>query len=132
MNTPLSKEAEQNLVNHLYNSIFTQKKRCNYYQTMGCSTSNSVWNKSFDETKILDVMVESYKGYYKDKAEEIRIKLDDIKETNVKSYLTYDTEYYINEYNDRIAELNKYLVELDTKTLEDVQKNPLSLSLIHI
>lgn len=116
---------DQQLVDHLYNIIFVQQLRFNHFNSVGQS-NNSVWNKHSDEKKILDTMVENYKNYYKTKVEDLKTKLYDLKEVNVNSYLTYDKEYYVNEYNQRIEELNKYLVELDTKTLDHISKDKLS------
>ena len=73
-------------------------------------STNSIWNKSSDETAILDSAVAKYKKYYQDKADELKTQLNEKKEYDVSSYLTYDTEYYVNEYNDRIDEVKKYLV----------------------
>jgi hypothetical protein len=116
---------DQQLVDHLYNIIFVQQLRFNHFNSVGQS-NNSVWNKHSDEKKILDTMVENYKNYYKTKVEDLKTKLYDLKEVNVNSYLTYDKEYYVNDYNQRIEELNKYLVELDTKTLDHISKDKLS------
>ena len=116
---------DQQLVDHLYNIIFVQQLRFNHFNSVGQS-NNSVWNKHSDEKKILDTMVENYKNYYKTKVEDLKTKLYDLKEVNVNSYITYDKEYYVNEYKQRIEELNKYLVELDTKTLDHISKDKLS------
>lgn len=118
---------DQQLVDHLYNAIFVQQLRCNYFNSIGKQTENSVWNKHSDEKKILDIIVDKYKNFYKTKVEELKTKLNDIKEDNINSYLTYDKDYYINEYNQRIDELNKYLVELDARTLDHITKDKLSL-----
>ena len=74
----------------------------------------------------MDNIIEKYKKYYHDKAEEIKTKLEEQKEYNISSYLTYDTEYYINQYNDRVEEINKYLVELDNKTFDNIANEKLS------
>ena len=71
-------------------------------------------------------MVEKYKKYYKDKAEELKPKLHSIKESNINSYLTYDKEYYTQQYNKQIEDLNKYLEEVDSKTLDHITKEKLS------
>ena len=117
--------SDQQLVDILYENIYIQQIRCDYFNTIGVQ-SNSIWNKHTDEKKILDNIIEKYKKYYHDKAEEIKNKLSEQKEYNVSSYLTYDTEYYINQYNDRVEELNKYQVELDTKTLDHIATEKLS------
>lgn len=116
---------DQKLVDFLYENIFSQKIRCDYFNKIGIQ-ANSVWNKHIDEKKILDNMIEKYKKYYHDKAEEIKVKLEEQKQYNVSSYLTYDTDYYINQYNDRVEEINKYLVELDNKTFDHIAKEKLS------
>ncbi len=117
---------DQQLVDYLYNAIFVQQQRCKYFNSNGKQSNNSVWNKYSDEKKILDIMVENYKNYYKNNVEELKTKLHNIKEANVNSYLTYDKDYYVNEYTKRIEELDKYLVELDKKSFEDISKNKLS------
>lgn len=116
---------DQKLVDFLYENIFTQQQRCDYFNTVGVQV-NSVWNKYADEKKILDNTVAKYKKYYQDKAEEIKTKLEEQKEYNVSSYLTYDPEYYVNEYNERVEEVKKYLAELDCKTLDHIAKDKLS------
>lgn len=118
---------DQQLVDHLYNTIFVQKLRCKHFNSVGQHASNSVWNKHSDEKKILDKMVDQYKKYYKDKVEDLKTKLHDIKEANVNSYLTYDTEYHVNQYTQSVEELDKYLVELDAKTFDHVAKDKLSI-----
>jgi hypothetical protein len=120
----MSNTEDQKLVDFLYENIFTQKLRCDYFN-MGVQT-NSVWNKYTDEKQLLDNMVDKYKKYYQNKAEEIRKKLGEQKEYDITSYLTIDTDYYINQYNDRIEELEKYLVELECKTFDHIAKDKLS------
>ena len=118
--------SDQQLVDHLYNTIFVQKHRCDHFD-FGCkNATNSIWNKYTDEKKILDNMVEKYKKYYKDKAEELKPKLHVIKESNINSYLTYDKEYYTQQYNKQIEDLNKYIEEVDSKTLDHITKEKLS------
>ena len=116
---------EQKLVDFLYENIFIQQIRCDHFNTVGVQP-NSVWNKHTDEKKILNNMVEKYKKYYKNKAEEIKNKIEEQKEYNVSSYLTYNSEYYINQYNDRIEEINKYIVEIDSKSLDHIANDKLS------
>ena len=117
---------DQLLVDHLYNAIFVQQLRCNHFNSVGQQASNSVWNKQADEKKIIDNMVDQYKKYYKDKVEKLKNQLHDIKEANINSYFTYDTEYHVSLYNQRMEELNKYLVEIDAKTLVDIANDKLS------
>jgi hypothetical protein len=71
-------------------------------------------------------MVENYKNYYKNKITELKTTINNLKEIAINSYLTYDTEYYINEYNIRSEEINKYLVELESKTIEHITTEQLS------
>ena len=117
---------DQLLVDHLYNAIFVQQLRCNHFNSVGQQASNSVWNKQADEKKIIDKMVDQYKKYYKDKVEKLKNQLHDIKEANINSYFTYYTEYHVSLYNQRMEELNKYLVELDAKTLVEIANDKLS------
>lgn len=117
---------DQQLVDHLYNTIFVQKQRCDHFDFACKHATNSIWNKYTDEKKILDNMVEKYKKYYKDKVELLKTKLHDMKEANINSYLTYDKEYYTQQYIKYMEEVNKYLVELDGKTLDHVTKDKLS------
>jgi len=86
-----------------------------------------VWNKSSDEKAILELVINKYKKYYQDKMEELKNILNLKKDYDVSSYLTYDTEYYLNEYNDRNEEIKKYLVELETKTFEDISTKDLTI-----
>ena len=40
---------DQQLVDHLYNTIFVQQLRCNYFESVGGKHAfNSVWNKHTD------------------------------------------------------------------------------------
>ena len=120
-------KTDQRLVDYLFEQIFVQQLRCNYFISIAPQASaNSIWNRHSDENKILNIMVEQYKQYYKNKASQIKNKLADIKEQNISSYLTYDTDYYINQYNDRIEQVKKYLVELDTRTIDNISKDKLS------
>jgi len=57
----------------------------------------------------------------------LKTKLSEKKEYDVSSYLTYDTEYYVNEYNDSVEEVKKYLVELENKTVDQIAKDDLSV-----
>lgn len=118
---------DQQLVDHLFEQIFVQKPRCTHFDTINPNlSSNSVWNKSSDEKAILDLTLNKYKKYYKDKMEELKNVLSVKKDYDISSYLTYDTEYYVNEYNDRNEEIKKYLVELETKTFEDISNQDLT------
>ena len=116
----------QQLVDYLYNAIFVQKLRCDHFNSVGNYSNNSIWNKHSDEKQLLDKMVDQYKKYYKDTVEDLKTKLHDIKETNINSYLTYDNDYYVNKYIQRIEEIDKYLVELDAKTFDNIVKDNLS------
>ena len=119
---------DQQLVDHLFQQIFVQKLRCTHFDAVKPKPSaNSIWNKSSDETAILDSAVAKYKKYYQDKADELKTQLNKKKEYDVSSYLTYDTEYYVNEYNDRVEEVKKYLVNLENKTIDQIAKDDLSL-----
>ena len=119
---------DQQLVDHLFEQIFVQKLRCTHFDTINPNlSSNSVWNKSSDEKAILELTINNYKKYYQHKIEELKNVLTERKEYDVSSYLTYDTDYYVNEYNDRNEEIKKYLVELETKTFEDISTNDLTI-----
>ena len=117
---------DQQLVDHLYNTIFVQLHRYNYFNSVPNLSNNSIWNKKTDEKYILDDLVNKYKKYYKDKAELLKLKLYDIKQLHINSYLTYDVDYYISQYNQRTEEVNRYISEIDTKTLDHITKNRLS------
>jgi hypothetical protein len=119
---------DQQLVDHLFEQIFVQRLRCTHFNTINPSlSSKSIWNKSSDEKAILELVISKYKKYYQDKIEYLKTLLVDKKEIDVSSYLTYDTDYYINEYNDRNENINKYLVELENKTLEQLTKEDLTI-----
>ena len=116
---------DQRLIDHLYNAVCLQKLRCDYFYHTN-QQPNSVWNKYTDEKKMLDINIISYKNFYKNKVEELKTKVTELKEQNINSYLTYNTEYYINQYNSLMEDINKYCVELETKTIENIQKEKLS------
>jgi hypothetical protein len=116
---------DQSFIDQVYYNLFEQTLRYNqFYINLH---SNSVWNKSIGEKNVLESLVKIYKKFYYDKAEEIRIKIGQIKQVNVNSYMTYDCEYHVNQYNDRIAEVNKYIVKLDAITYEDVMDSELGV-----
>ena len=112
---------DQQIVDHLYSQIFIQQFRYNYFNNITSKQHiNSVWNKTSDEKEILKSMVESYKNFYKNKAEYIKTQLEIIKNHNITSYLTYNTEYYVNEYNSHVEDVDKYLSELKSKTIDNI------------
>ena len=112
---------DQQIVDHLYSQIFMQQFRYNYFNKITSKQHiNSVWNKTSDEKEILKSMVESYKNFYKNKAEYIKTQLEIIKNHNITSYLTYNTEYYVNEYNSQVEDVDKYLSELKSKTIDNI------------
>lgn len=117
---------DQKFVDFLYEQIFVQQFRCNYFNTLGQTAPTSVWNRVSDEKNILHKMIDNYKQYYVNKAEYIKTKLEEFKEYNITSYLTYDTEYYINQYNERIETINKYIVEIDNKNIDHIATEKLS------
>jgi hypothetical protein len=117
---------DQFLVDHLYNTIFVQQLRCDHFNSLGKQINNSVWNKHADEKKILDNMVNKYKKYYKDRVDVLKTHLYNIKDVNINSYFTYDTEYHISQYTQRMEELDKYLVELEAKTFDNIANDKLS------
>ena len=57
---------------------------------------NSIWNRVCDEKKIFDIMADKYLAFYRGKAEEIKVKLNENKEVNTSSYFTYDVGFYVN------------------------------------
>ena len=115
---------DQQIIDCLYNNIYLQEIRCNKFRT-GIQ-ANSVWNKYTEEKKILDTLIEKYKNFYKNKAQELRSKLFEIKENNIKSYFTYDSEFYTKKYDEQMSEITKYISEIDTQTLESIKKNKLN------
>jgi hypothetical protein len=118
---------DQHLVDYLFEQIFVQKLRCTHFNSITQHISkNSVWNRHTDENKIMDNMLQKYKSYYRDKAEKMKIKLLELKQYNTSSYLTYDSEYYINKYNAQVEQVNKYIVELDNKNINHITTEKLS------
>lgn len=118
---------DQYYIDQLYALISAQRLRYNHFYTIIPQPStNSVWNRTSDEKSILDKMIDTYKGYYRSKCEELKTKFGEMKEYNTTSYLTYDADFYINEYNDRMEEINKYLVDLENKTIEETVKDDLT------
>ena len=53
--------------------------------------------------------------------------IEEKKGYDVSSYFTYDTKYYIKEYDDRVNEVNEYIVVLDNKTVDQIATDDLSL-----
>ena len=116
---------EQQLIDNLYNAIYLQEIRCNQYITT-VKQVNSVWNKYPDEKKFLDFLVEKYKNFYKNKATELKTKVLEMKEYNIKSYFTYDSDFYNNLYSNQIQQIDKYVTDIESKTLEFIKKNKLT------
>lgn len=114
---------DQQLVDHLYNQIFTQQTRFNYFNKISTQHVNSVWNKTSDENEILKNMVEHYKKYYINKTLEIKVQLENNKNDNISSYLTYDPKYYIDEYNSNIKDIDKYISELKLKNIDNIDED---------
>ena len=110
----------QKLVDFLYESVLDQKLRCDYFSNIGTCHNNSVWNKNVDERRILDRLVDRYKKYYIDKADEVKQKLNVQKEYDINSYLTLSTDYYINKYNKDIEDVNKYIENIKNKTINTI------------
>jgi len=117
---------DQRLVDYLFEQIFVQKLRCINYNLDSQTTTNKSKKITRLENKILDKMVEKYKEYYKNKALKIKEKLGELKEANLNSYLVFDTNYYINQHDERIKQIDEYLADLETKTLKDISKEKLS------
>lgn len=116
---------DQQLIDHLYNSIYLQEIKCNQSKT-GIIQVNSVWNKYTEEKKFLDTLVEKYKNFYKNKAVELKKKLFEIKENNIKSYFTYDSEFYTKKYDEQMSEITKYMTYIDSCTLEAIKTKNLN------
>jgi hypothetical protein len=116
---------EQQIIDNLYNAIYLQEIRCNQY-IIGVKQVNSVWNKYPDEKKFLDILVEKYKNFYKNKASELKTKVLEMKEYNIKSYFTYDSDFYNNLYLTQIQQIDKYVTDLESKTLDFIKKNKLT------
>lgn len=114
---------DQQLVDHLYNQIFTQQTRFNYFNKISTQHVNSVWNKTSDENEILKNMVEHYKKYYINKTLEIKVQLENNKNDNISSYLTYDPKYYIDEYNSNIEDIDKYISKLKLKNIDNIDED---------
>jgi hypothetical protein len=70
-------------------------------------------------------MIDKYKKYYKDKLEELKIQLYEIKDGHINSYLTYDSDYYLTQYNKSIEDINKYLFDIDGMDVDEILKNSL-------
>ena len=119
---------DQQFLDQLYGSIFVQQLRYNHFNAITPQPrSTSIWNKSKDERELLQKLVDTYKQYYYNKAKELQVKLTTLKESDITSYLTYNTEYYINQYNDRMSTIYKYITELETKTTDDILNTKMSL-----
>ena len=116
---------DQTIIDHLYNTIYTQQIRCDHFYN-GYQSTNSVWNRYTDEKKILDTLVNKYKNFYKNKAEELKKKVLELKETRINSYLTYDIEFYIKSYQTHIEEIDKYIFDVENKTAESIKKDKLN------
>lgn len=112
---------DQQFLDHLYGSIFVQQLRFNHFNAIVPQPkSTSIWNKSKDERELLNKLVDTYKQYYFNKAKELQVQLTVLKESYIASYLTYDTEFYIKQYNDRMSIIYKYMTELESKTVNDI------------
>lgn len=124
---------DQQYIDQIYNAIIVQKLRYDHFNSIIPNTSKkSVWNKTNDEKIILQQLVNLYKDYYKNKAEELQLKIKEQKEYNMNSYLTYDPTYYEKNYTERKKELENYLNDLDDKNINDTLADKLNFVSIHI
>jgi len=100
---------EQQYIDQLYAFVFAQRIRCTQLSS------------SEEELNVLMDFVSVYKQYYEQKAEEILTRLHKTRDINVGSYLTYDKEFYVTEYNARKEEVELYLKKLpDMSSMEDL------------
>lgn len=116
---------DQNIIDHLYNAIYIQQIRCDHFYN-GYQSTNSVWNKYSDEKKILDTLVNKYKNFYKNKAEELKKKILELKELNINSYLTYDPDFYIKLYETQTQEIDRYISDIEKISIEFIKTNKLN------
>lgn len=107
---------DQQYVDFLFNNILVQQLRYEHFNTIK-QHPNSVWNRSKDEKVVLDIMTQKYKDFYSSKADQIIIKLNEIKEANISSYLTYNRDYYVNQHKSLTDEVKKYKEELYNKPI---------------
>lgn len=112
---------DQQIVDHLYSSIFSQWRRYNYFDKSGSSKpTTSVWNKSADERRILDAFIEHYKKFYVTRAEALLVTLETDKDAALASYLTYDPTSYIAQFASDSVELDSYIKMVNAVTIDDV------------
>lgn len=120
MNSP-----DQLKLDLLYHSIYVQKLRYNNFNAI--KTSTGVWNTSAAEKRVLEGLISTYKKYYFDKIKELTLNIKEEKKYNIESYLTYDTEFYINKFNSSMEEINKYIVELENIDIDNFYLKNLSI-----
>jgi len=126
-------EIEQSKVDILYNGILLQKIRYDHFKSVAPTTQPiSIWNRSNDEKKMLDILIEKYKSYYINKAEELKVKLAEIRDYNTSSYMTYNKSYYLTEYTTRFDEVNRYIEHIRAKTIIEILNDKLGIVSEHI
>ena len=113
---------DQQTVDLFYNAIYLQQIRCDHFY-IGPHCTNSIWNRHPDEKNILNTLIKKYKNFYIKKAEELKKKVLETKEDNIKSYLTYDPTFYIKLYDNQVEEIDKYILDVENKTDESIQKD---------
>jgi len=107
--------------------ISAQRLRCEYFKSVTPNiTTKSVWNKTIHEKGILEQMINLYKDFYLQKIVEIEKQLEETKEYNINSILTYDADYYVNQFNDKMEDIKKYRVMLDKKTDDEIYTEDLT------
>ena len=76
-----------------------------------CAARPGAWNTtSAAEKQVLDGLISTYKKYYFEKMDVLKEKISEEKQYNIESYLTYDAEYYVNQFNSQMEEINKCIL----------------------
>ena len=118
--------SDQQLIDLLYNNIYMQKIKCEYYFNKHISP-DSMWNKHTDEHNIMELYIKKYKQFYIDKSNELIIKLIEIKNANINSYLTFNPEQYENLHTTDLNNINIIVNQINSKNINSILSDKISI-----
>jgi hypothetical protein len=110
---------DQQIIDFLYTQIITQKIRCDHFKLI-IQAPQSIWNKYRDEKTILDKITTLYKKFYINKLNKLKIILEEKKIYYVTSYLTYNTDFYLNQHKKMNEDIEKYLTNISNTPTDNI------------
>lgn len=114
----------QSKIDLLYNAIYIQNIR--YLHFTAIKTSGQWSSKFNDEIVIFKNLIKEYKQLFLNQINDLTKIITDAKEYNTTSYLTYNCDYYIEQFNNHIDLLNKYTDKVENLNIDNVLITDLS------